>query len=215
MSATIGELTKALSKAQGVMHGAKKENVNPAFRSKYADLASVWEACRKPLSDNGLAVVQTMRPVPDGAHVVTTLLHTSGEWVRSELFIPSTKKDAHGVGSACTYARRFALAAMVGIAPEDDDANEAAQPSPQRGPIKAPTPPEGVEYALGQSVDMLKECVSLNEKLAAAKTMGEVQEAWAGVSALQKRGLPRSHVESLRALKDKRKAELQPVNGAA
>jgi hypothetical protein len=209
-SETIGKLVEALSKAQGVMSGAKRESTNPAFRSKYADLASVWDACRKPLADNGLAVIQTLTPSGlDGVTVVTTLAHTSGEWLRSELFIPAAKKDAHGFGSAITYARRFSLAAIVGIAPEDDDGNAVSLPTPPRGPIKAaPTPPEELGEKLGESVDMLSQAVELNSRMANARTIGEVQAAWADVTALQRRGLPRSHVESLRGLKDKRKAEL-------
>lgn len=215
MSPTVAKLFEALAAAQGELEHAKKENVNPAFKSKYADLTSYLDAAKPVLSKHGLCIVQTMRQSADGIIVVTTLGHKSGEWMRGELFIPVVRKDGQGYGSACTYARRYSFAAMVGLGADDDDGNAASLPPPQRGPIKAPTPPEGVEYALGQSVDMMRECVAINEKLAAAKTMGEVQAAWSEVTALQKRGLSRPHIESLKKLKDKRKAELQPANGAA
>lgn len=125
MSPTIGALAAALSKAQGAMAGAKKDNVNPHFKSKYADLASIWDAIRAPLSANGLSVVQLCELCDNGASVTTTMLHTSGEWVRGTLFVPASKQDAQGFGSALTYARRYSLAAITGIAPEDDDGQAA------------------------------------------------------------------------------------------
>ena len=125
MSEQINELALALSKAQGQIKGALKDSSNPFFKSKYADLTSVWEACREPLTKNGLAVTQTTSP-SDGVVVVTTLLHQSGQWIQGELYMKPTKDDPQGVGSCLTYARRYALAAMVGVAPEDDDANAAS-----------------------------------------------------------------------------------------
>jgi hypothetical protein len=126
-SPTTGALALALSKAQGLIEGAKKDRLNPHFRSSYADLASVWDACREPLSKNEIAVVQTTRPSDAGVIVVTTLMHSSGEWIRGELFLPVTKNDAQGYGSALTYARRYGLAAIVGVAPEDGDAEGAVR----------------------------------------------------------------------------------------
>ena len=84
-SASIAALAGALAKAQAAMEGAAKGNINPHFKSKYADLASVWDACREPLTKNGLAVLQPVKA--DGAHVtVTTLLvHSSGEWIEESL----------------------------------------------------------------------------------------------------------------------------------
>lgn len=130
-SAELANLAPALAKAQSAVEGAVKGKVNPAFRSKYADLASVWDACREALTDNGLSVIQSPGEIADGRMAMTTmLLHASGEWVRGNLTIPLGKVDAHGYGSATTYARRFALAAFVGVAPEDDDGNAAAKAKP-------------------------------------------------------------------------------------
>ena len=130
-SETIKDLAAALSKAQGQIEGAKKDSENPHFRSKYADLASVWEACREALSASGLAVVQSPGPVADGRMEMTTqLVHSSGQWMRGTLTIPLGKVDAQAYGSATTYARRYALAAFVGVAPEDDDGNAAAAAKP-------------------------------------------------------------------------------------
>jgi len=127
-SDTIGELTKALVNVQAKIKGAKKDEVNPFFKSKYADLSSVWEACRDLLAENGLAVIQTTSAenCQDGEIIIETILaHSSGEWIGGELLLPLAKNDPQGVGSAITYGRRYGLSAIVGICPEDDDAEIA------------------------------------------------------------------------------------------
>ncbi len=122
----IGQLATAMAKAQGQITGALKDSTNPFFKSKYADLAACWDACRGPLSENGLAVIQST----EGSHtVITMLVHESGEWIRGSLTVKPGKDDAQGLGSALTYARRYALAAMVGLAQVDDDANAASAPN--------------------------------------------------------------------------------------
>lgn len=142
-SEQINELGAALAKAQGLIEGAKKDSANPFFKSKYADLASVWEACRKHLSDNGLSVTQCPEESENGIAVETMLLHSSGQWIKSRYTMPVSKLDAQAVGSAITYARRYALASIVGIAPEDDDGNAAAKAKPEkREEHKADTLPE-------------------------------------------------------------------------
>lgn len=131
---SIGKLALALAKAQSVMGGASKDGKNPHFGSKYATLASVWDACREPLTAQGIAVVQI--PQADGAKVslTTVLVHESGEQMQGT--ITATAKDAspQSVGSAITYLRRYSLAAMVGICPEDDDGQGAqpTKPEPRR-----------------------------------------------------------------------------------
>lgn len=134
-SESISSLAAALAKAQAEIEGAVKGATNPHFRSKYADLGAVWEACRGPLTKNGLSVVQF--PGMDGQRVTveTILMHSSGEWLSGVLPLPVTKMDAQGCGSAITYARRYSLMAVAGIAPEDDDGNEAS-----KKPAKAITP---------------------------------------------------------------------------
>ena len=124
-SQTINALASALSKAQGQITGALKDSSNPFFKTKYADLASVWDACRDQLSANGLCVIQTLSNKEDQIVVVTTLAHSSGEWIRGELAVKPVKSDPQGIGSAITYARRYTLAAIVGVAQIDDDAEAA------------------------------------------------------------------------------------------
>lgn len=131
MSSDINELATALAKVQGVLEGAHKDGVNPHFKSQYATLASTWEACRKPLADNGLSVVQTFEIEPEGVVVITTLLHISGQFMSGRLFLKPQKNDPQGIGSAITYGRRYGLAAIVGISPEDDDGEAATRPKEQ------------------------------------------------------------------------------------
>lgn len=143
-SAEIHELATALAKAQGQMTFAAKTEANTFFKSKYADLAACWEAVRKPLSDNGLAVLQFPSAGYEYIDVETMLVHSSGQWVSQTLRLPvSRDKDGHinaqGTGSAITYARRYGLSAVVGIAPDDDD-GEAAVGRPQQRPNATPRP---------------------------------------------------------------------------
>ncbi len=126
MSPTIGELAKAICKAQGTLQAAKRVSENPFLHSKYADLGAIWEVARKPLSDNGLSVIQTTAIDEDGMVLETMLLHTSGEYITCRLPLMLVKaNDPQSIGSAITYARRYTLAAIVGVATEDDDAEAA------------------------------------------------------------------------------------------
>lgn len=125
-SETIGELAKALAKAQSEMTFAKKDNSNPFFKSKYADLANVVEAIKKPLADNGLAYVQATDIDDGGVIIETTLMHSSGEWYSSRLRMKPVKDDPQGIGSCITYARRYGLQALVGVPSDDDDGNAAS-----------------------------------------------------------------------------------------
>lgn len=163
-SESIAALSKALTQVQGSVEGAVKGKVNPAFKSKYADLTSVWEACREPLVMNGLSVVQFPGEMIDNRMTLTTQLsHESGEWMRCTLSIPLTKADAQGYGSAVTYARRYALAAVVGVCPEDDDGNAASRGAARNDakPEDRITEAQRVELmalAAGKNTDMKAFC---------------------------------------------------------
>lgn len=131
-SESIKEIAAAYTKAQPKIEGAVKDKTNPAFRSKYADLGSVVDAIKGPLSEHGLAFVQCPHDAEHAARVETVLIHESGEWMSlGEVTVPVTKIDAHGFGSALTYARRYGLLAAFGVAPEDDDGNGAAKAAPK------------------------------------------------------------------------------------
>lgn len=125
-SENINELLTAMSKMQGELESAKTNSVNPHFKSNYADLASVWLACRKPLADNGLSVIQLPGEFFDNRMSLTTRIgHSSGQWVESIMTSPVDKPTPQGIGSVLSYMRRYALASALGIYQEDDDANTA------------------------------------------------------------------------------------------
>lgn len=131
-SETITKIVSAICKFQGALEPVKKDSANPYFKSKYADLASVWDAIREHLAKNDLCVLQ--EPSTSGTKLIltTTIMHSSGEYIRSSLEFPVTKQDPQGYGSAITYARRYALQSITGIAPEDDDGNAASGTKPSR-----------------------------------------------------------------------------------
>lgn len=159
-SENINELVTALSKAQGEISPAIKDNVNPHFKSKYADLSSVWNACRQPLSKNGLAIIQTMGHDDKGQlQLITTLAHASGQWIRSSLPVVTNKNDAQGIGSALTYMRRYSLSAMVGIAPDEDDDGEEAMNRLKKNQSNANIKPHQVENLI--TVEQAKELVRI------------------------------------------------------
>jgi len=131
MSEKIDSLTIALSKAQSVIENVSKDK--QAYGYKYADLASCLQAIKKPLADNGLAVSQLMSRDTQGNNILVTLLmHESGQWLKSISNIESVvMKQCNGLqqlGAGLTYARRYALSAIVGLTQEDDDAMSLGKP---------------------------------------------------------------------------------------
>lgn len=115
-------LAQALSKMQGQMTPAIKDATNPAFKSKYADLASVWEAIRKPLSDNGLSVTQQTDILDNGQMIlITTVWHTSGESLVARYPLMPAQNTIQAVGSCLSYARRYSISALLGVTQDDDD----------------------------------------------------------------------------------------------
>ncbi|HAS95478.1 TPA: hypothetical protein DCS99_03620 [Candidatus Wolfebacteria bacterium] len=122
-SPAIGNLVLALSKAQSKFEGAAKSSDNPFFKSKYADLHECIAAAKPWLAENELAVIQTTDTDEKGIWVITTLGHSSGEWIRGRLLMKPKKDDDQGTGSSITYGRRYTFAAIVGLAQKDDDGN--------------------------------------------------------------------------------------------
>ena len=125
-------LATALVKAQREFGPALKSSTNLGFKtngkaSRYADLASCVEAVIGALNNNGIALIQKNYDCNNGVMVETMFVHESGEMLECGiLHVPANKQDAHGYGSALTYARRYSLMAACGIAPEDDDGNSAS-----------------------------------------------------------------------------------------
>lgn len=188
-SEQINEVAAALALAQAAMRPAIKDAMNPAFRSKYADLAAVWDAAREPLTKQGLAVVQDVTMDEGGIAVTTRLLHKSGQWMEfGPLVVPLSKRDAHGVGSATSYAKRYSFSACVGIATADqDDDGNAAVAKPSYEPPKAPAVPSDAQMVKLQEL----RDASLNGTDA-------LKAAWTALGKADKTALA-GHLDSLKA----------------
>lgn len=126
-SEQVNELAAALAKAQAELRNPAFDSTNPHFRSKFASLACVRDTITPILAKHGLSVSQLPTNDHEGRPCVETmLLHSSGQWISSTLAVPVAKSDAHGAGSAITYARRYSLMAIVNVVgDEDDDGNQA------------------------------------------------------------------------------------------
>lgn len=140
-SENLNELAAALAKAQAEMKPAEKNRVNPFFKSSYADLESVWNACREPLSKSGLSVLQIPTVTKNGLVLRTRLLHISGQWIECSYPVSPTKPDPQSLGSAVSYARRYSLAPMVGVVTEDDDGNGGSTTTDDKNKKATQTPP--------------------------------------------------------------------------
>lgn len=161
-SEQINELAAALSKAQNEMQPAIKDSVNPFFKSKYADLGSVWDVVRPVLSKNGLCIMQTTEIMGEKIVMVTTLAHVSGQWMKSYLPLNPAKNDSQGVGAAITYLRRYSLSALVGVVCDDDDDGEVAVGRGKVAPSPVPAKPPTVKAIDGLQYHMLEK---LKQKL--------------------------------------------------
>lgn len=138
-SEQTADLFPAMAKAYAAITPAAKDNTNPAFKSKYADLAGYVEVLQPAAAANGLFTVQELTSDDSGVHVTTRICHISGQWLEvGPLFIPANKHDAQGFGSAASYARRYALSAAWNMVADDDDGNAAVKSTPKKPPIVVP-----------------------------------------------------------------------------
>jgi hypothetical protein len=134
------KISAAMAKAFPAIEGAVKGKVNPAFRSKYADLSAVTDAIKPHLEPHGLCYRQVLGRDADGVTCETIIMHASGQSVgNGQTYVPVTKKDAHGYAAAYTYARRISLQAAFGVPAEDDDGNAAVGRQEARQAPAAPT----------------------------------------------------------------------------
>lgn len=139
MSAEIAEIAKALSKAQGEMLTAKESSNNPFFKSKYADYNAVRDAVIGPLTRNGLSWTHLTQKIDGNDCLITILMHSSGQWLKSIFPFPTTKGDAQSQGSAITYLKRYSLSAITGCAcgsGEDDDGEKSMSYHREKKPTK-------------------------------------------------------------------------------
>jgi hypothetical protein len=171
----IAELAKALAKAQGQIQNAAKNAKNPAFKSSYAKLDACWDACREPLSSNGLSVVQLIGSEEHRLTCTSILLHESGQFIKSVFSITPVNQNPQGFGSAATYARRYTLQALVGIAPDEDDDGNAA--SVTQKPME-PKPVAVSEVRYPKSTGEVKE-----------KLIGECRELYSALSNEAKKSI--------------------------
>ena len=144
------KIEAALAKMQGELKATEKGAKAIARGSKeyaYSTIADVWDAIRKPLSDNGLSITQTEGVAESWITLTTTLRHTSGEKIEGSRPIATVERamnDPQAYGSALTYARRYGITAMVGIAPADDDDGASAKAAPRQSMGQTmPTGPRG------------------------------------------------------------------------
>src|SRR5689334_18271659 len=142
-SDSILKIAPAFIKAQKDIKGAAKTAVNPHFKSKYADLAEVMDACLPALNAHGIGVLQPVQTLEGIVVVTTRLIHDSGEWLEEDLALRPQQDTPQAVGSCITYGRRYGLSAMVGVAPEDDDGNAASHQGNGHTSAPAPAPPKG------------------------------------------------------------------------
>lgn len=206
-SAEWNELAAALAKAQGAMENAEKNAANPHFKSKYADLGAVRDASIPALSANGIALVQQVRrDLENGGLLLTTMLiHSSGQWLASELPVPHLQR-VQELGSYLTYARRYSWMGLVGVAPADDDdgelANKATATVAAPGPRRPPPPAKNVMLtADGEVVDepqddrqmgLVTRTVHLQEvekvlERAASQGMLVLETAWKNLDAAERK----------------------------
>ena len=189
IEAPMKSIAAALSKAQAEMGKALKQSENPHFRSKYADLGAVMDACLPALNKHGIAVIQPTIDDDSGRYVETVLIHDSGEELRCRVPLIVSKNDMQGYGSAVTYARRYGLMCMAGIAPEDDDGNAAAK--------AAPDPKAEYEAAVSQAIRGIE----------SEKDLESLGEFWADLNRKNRRVAEDRRVIDA---KDKRKVALNP-----
>lgn len=170
------EMYIALAKAQGEMGKALKATDNPFFNSKYADLATVMAACMPALHENGFAVIQPSGLDESGPFVDTVLLHESGGRIESRVYLVVNKNDMQGIGSAQTYARRYGLMGLAGIAPEDDDGNAASKAPPKQTwaqTVVQDMPPNSTPREKSEKV-----AKALCDFWRRKKSVGQLENAW-------------------------------------
>lgn len=184
MSESIIDLSAALASAQAELNNPIFDSKNPHFKSSYASLASVRNAVVPVLAKHGLSIIQDVSAVEGGIICVQMLLHKSGQWIRtSGLKVPFDKANAHGYGSATTYARRFSLMALACVVGDDDDDGNAV--SIQQN--------QRIEKKVEPDLDWIA-------KIDESNTLEALATIWTA--------MPKQQQEILKALKDKKKKEL-------
>lgn len=223
---STANIAKALAAAQGAIGTVAHDREvkvptagGSSYSFRYATLAAIMDAVRKPLADNGLALVQIPKVSAEVVTVTTRLLHVSGESLESEVRIPLGKRDAQGVGAAITYARRYGLSSLLGIATEEENEEEVLAQPPKQAPAKPsfteaakkqaakkPKLSEGPVLAFGPSKGHALSTLSVDE-LQAALSMGAAEVGIEEERLKEGGGEPASWLPKVRAnLQEIRKA---------
>ena len=221
-----GKLAEALAKAQGQFTNVGKDRdvkvkmkAGGEYTFSYATLAAIWTVIRKPLSENGLAVVQVVNVAKEGISVKTILMHSSGESVESPCSMPVEEWSPKGIGSAISYARRYGLSAMVGVVSEDEDddasaaqgatmtARRDAKPPPAKAATTRTNEPATPAQLAALADDVTKEVGLLRGLAQTAKVPTDVDALRPRYNALQK-VLPRVEWDALGESLKARKTEL-------
>jgi len=178
-SPDIDQISAALVLAQQAMLPLIKDSANPFFKSKYADLQAVTEACYPALQANGICVMQSAESMGlAGINIKTRLLHKSGQFIETDCAIPPAGQDPQKYGSAVTYGRRYGLQAAVGLAAIDDDGEGAMnRNSPKQAPAAKPAPvvvkpTDKDEEMVDKIIEAFKQQTTLSELDAKMKKAG-------------------------------------------
>lgn len=187
-SESIAALAASLATAQGELKNVEKGKINPHFKSRYADIADGLDVVRPVFSKHGLSVVQATDYMPDtGVFVlVTRIIHKSGEWIESTYPLPTNGKP-QDVGSALTYARRYALFSLAGVAgtDEDDDGNDAQNTTQARKPASRPAPPKVPVEPPFEAEESAKVCETMVGTLDLVESIEDLR-SWASNNAAVK-----------------------------
>lgn len=136
-SDSIKSFAEAMAKFQGEVKNPPKSADNPFFKSKYTPLDVLIDTAKPLLQKHGLSYLQSCSGDGQSIIVTTLLMHSSGEWVESDpLTLKADKATAQGAGSAITYGRRYALAAALGLASDEDDDGNGAEGNNNKKPQK-------------------------------------------------------------------------------
>jgi len=193
-SEQVTELFTALSKALGEIESIPLNRTNPHFKSKYADLAITIEKSKPSLMKHGLMLIQAVENEGTKYVVESLITHSSGQWLKSRVELILTKQDMQGLGSATTYAKRYAAQSLLFVAgDEDDDGNAAvtkpetknsAAPPPQSKPKAPPSPPPGPTpamlkrlYAIGNGMGWKPEAIRIYSMAKVKRTPGKLTKA--------------------------------------
>ena len=201
-SESIKEIATALCKFQGEVDKIKKTELNPFFKNKYADLSSILDVIKRPLTDCGLSFVQ----FPVGKYGLDTMLmHASGEWICASYEMKPTRDDPQGAGLVITYQRRYALGAILGLnIDNDDDGNKGSEPIPETKPETIPETKPTKETVPTAKFDKSKLLVDASDALQLVKSLEELKSVWNMYPELHKNTV-------FFKIKEERKSKLIPA----